>query len=225
MLVWQRVLDGLDTWSSLEDLLAHLVHSILYRRGVLLGKELHGDGTSIVPGLVEGCHGSLHFCDSGEVLPVPDAVDFGGENAIPNLWESGELVTNKAVELRASALQHKKAGNTTLDADSLASANLDIGNSDIGAIAGKGVWVRLSSNSHASPSVRDNLDMRSMNVTVLLYKVRSEGGSEILWRSHGILLRLDVDGVLDAVSGNDAAVVCMGVTADRCEFLMCYAVS
>lgn len=73
--------------------------------------------------------------------------------------------------------------------------------------------------------MRDNLDMSSMNVTVLLHKMCSEDGSEILRRSHGILLRLDVNGILDAVSGNDAAVVCMGVTVDRCEFLMRYVVS
>ena len=125
------------------------------------------------------------------------------------------------MELRASALQDEETRDTTLNLDTLSSASLNVGDSGIGAVARKGVRVGLSINGHASPPVRDNLDMCSMDMLVVLNEMLAERAGVQFRRGHEILLRLDVDGVLDAVSCDNHAVVCMRVTVVRCKLSCC----
>lgn len=43
VLVRKGVVNSCCLWYGLENLLAHLVHGVLNRRGILLSKGLHGD--------------------------------------------------------------------------------------------------------------------------------------------------------------------------------------
>jgi hypothetical protein len=68
--------------------------------------------------------------------------------------------------------------------------------------------VRLAINLHAGPFVGDDLDVRSMDMLVGVHEMRAENAGEELWRRDWVLLCLDVDGVLDGISGYNNAVVC-----------------
>jgi hypothetical protein len=68
---------------------------------------------------------------------------------------------------------------------------------------------------HSCPAVCDNFDVRSGQVRVCFDEMSAENAAKELGRGDGVLLRLDVDGVLHRVCSNNHAVVCLGVSADK----------
>ena len=75
------------------------------------------------------------------------------------------------------------------------------------------MWLPI--NGHPRPSVSDNLYVSSMNMLILLHKVRSQGARKHFWGSDWVLLCLDKNGVLDRVGCDHHAVVGFCVTGNR----------
>jgi len=75
----------------------------------------------------------------------------------------------------------------------------------------------LSVNGYTGPSVRDDLDMGDVDMLVRIDEVRAEYTGEELWRRHRILLGLDVDSVLDRISGYDGTIVRLGISGGSCQ--------
>lgn len=214
MLIRQGVVDRLDQRDSREDLICHIIHGSLYTGAVLLCEGLEGDIPRGGPRLVE--LGNLRP-DSRKVLeelPGPAGVDFRAEDPIPCLRKSGVLVADETPELRVGALQYQQARDGGFDLNALALGDVDLDVARFAAVAEEGVRVWLAVNGHAGPAVGDDVDVRSVDVGVFLDEVSAQDGSKELWRSDGILLGEDIDGVLDRVCGYDNAVVGRGVSTD-----------
>ena len=71
--------------------------------------------------------------------------------------------------------------------------------------------MRLAVDFHALPAVGHDVNVRRMDVAILLDEVCAQNGTEQLWRSDGVLLGCDVNGVLDRVCCDDNAVIGLGV--------------
>lgn len=211
MLVRQRVLDRLEQGLTSQDLLRHLVHSVLHTSRVVLGKGLKGDVPGRRPGRIEMRHSSAHLVQPAEPAPLPAGVDIGAENTIPCLREGGVLVAQEAPELRVGALQHSQLGQRRRDVNTLALDDIDLHVAGFLAIPEEGVRVRLAVDGHTGPAVGDDVDMGGVDVVVLGDEVASKNGAEELGGSDGILLGGDVDGVLDGVGCDNDAVVGLGV--------------
>ena len=219
VLIGQTVIDVLDFWDSVQDRTAHLVHGVLHRRAVLLRERLHGDSASIAPRLVELGNSSLHSIQSRECLPGPSAIHIRGQNSVPDLRQCCVFIPHEAVELRTGALEHQESNNSRADINSLAPGDLSLDVAGLVSVAIEGVWVWFAVNSHACPSVCDDLDVRGCEVRVGLDEVGAEDGGKELGGCDGVLFGFDVDGVFHGVGGYNHAVVGFGVSADLLEEL------
>lgn len=65
--------------------------------------------------------------------------------------------------------------------------------------------------------MRDDLDMGNVDMLVCIDKMRAEYAGEEFWRRHRILLGLNVDSVLDRISGYDWTIVRFGVSRGSCQ--------
>lgn len=139
----------------------------------------------------------LHLGEAAEAAPLPVGHDIGAENAIPGLLEGGVLVAEEAPELGAGALQHGQAVDGGVDINALAFCNVDLGVAGLAAGLGEGVRVWLAVDAHALPAVGHDVNVRRVDVAILLDEVCAQNRAEQLGRSHGVLLGCDVDGVLD----------------------------
>lgn len=135
MLVRQAVADSLDLGSLDEDLLAHLVHGVLHTGRVLLGKSLESDLSCVGVCLVEDGRLLLDLLQSGELLPLPCALDLGAENAVPDLGKTGVLVAVEAIKGGPGRLEHEEFLDSALDADALAFARAGLNGADLGTVA------------------------------------------------------------------------------------------
>lgn len=214
VLVRKRVFDRRDEFLGGQDGFAHGVHGRLDAGAVVLGEDLHGGIARLGPGGREETGFALDGLERRERLPVPGRIDFGAENAVVGLGESGEFIAPEAVEGGAGALQDQEASDRGLDVDARA-GNIDLDVAGLVAVAEEGVRMRLAVDGHARPAVGDDADVRDGDVGVAGEEVLAEDGAKELWRIDGVLLGGDVDGVLDRVGRNDAAVVGLGVAVVR----------
>lgn len=211
MLVGEGVTSDINLGSSLEDLLAHLVHSVLDRCALVLSESFERDGAGSIKGGVEALDALLDGSNVGEGLPGPSGINIGGEDAVPGLAEGGVLIADEAVEGGAGALEDLEARDGARELDTLFPRDSRLDVAGLLAVTVEAVGVGLSVNVDAGPTVDDDLDVGNVDVGVLVEEVLAEVGDIELWGVHGVLLGLDVDGVLDGVGGNDNAVVSLGV--------------
>lgn len=197
VLVWQGVLDSLELWHSSQNQLAHLVHGSLHRGTVILSKDLEGGIPGRLPSIGELVSICLDFRHTAEAAPLPVGIDIGAEDTVPCLLEGGVLVAEEAPELGASALEHGQPVNGGVDVDALPLDDVDLHVAGLGAVLDERVRVWLAVDVHAHPAVGDDVDVRGVDVAVLLDEVGAEDGAEELWRVDGGLLGRDVNGVLD----------------------------
>lgn len=197
MLVRQRVLDSLNVWHCLQNVLAHLIHGILHGWAVLLRKQLHRNFTCSRPRLVELWNGSPHRSQTLEVVPLPRAIDLGGQNPVPDFRESGVLITDEAVELRASALQDQQSSDAAANFDALSFPGSNFNVPRLVSITEERVGVGLPIQSHTGPAMDYDLHVSSMDMLIRVDEVRGEDAGVELRGSHRVLFCLDVDGVLD----------------------------
>jgi hypothetical protein len=61
--------------------------------------------------------------------------------------------------------------------------------------------------------MRDNVNVRAVNVSILGDEVVASNGSKDLGRADGVLLGEDVESVLNRVGGDDDAVISFGIAA------------
>jgi len=215
VLVRQGVANDLGLGNGFEDLLAHLVHGILDRGALVDGKGLHGNLAGALPGGIEALNALLNG-SKREALPSPGSIDIGRQDAIPGLAQAGVLVPDEAMEGRASALEHSQAANTTLDVEAIAGGG-HFNSALLLAVAEEAVRMRGAVNLHARPPMHNDLDVGGRDVGVRIKEVLAEVAGIQLWGVDGMLLGLDVDGVLDRVSGHDDAVVGLGVSVSFCQ--------
>lgn len=211
MLVGQGVIHLFHKGNRGEDQVTHLVHGSLHTGTVVLGERLEGDVPCLFPGRVE--IDLLDLCHVLERLPFPSRLDFGAQDAIPRLRKTGELVTVESVECTASALQDQQLLNLGADSYAFVLTSHSFDDADFGAVAIEGVRVRLAINVHARPAVLDDLDVRGMDVRVLVHKVVCEDGGELLGWVDGVLFGEDVGGLLLGVGGYDDRIISFGITA------------
>lgn len=211
MLVRQRIVHRLHQRLVGQDLLGHLVHGVLDTGAVILGEDLQGDLAGTLPGGVELGDDGADLVQRGEGLPGPAGVDVGAEDAVPGFLEGGVLVAQEAPELRVGALEHGQLGQAGGDGDAAALGHVDLHGALLLAVAHERVRVRLAVDGQPGPAVRDDVDVRDVDVPVLGDEVGAQDGAEELRRRDGVLLGQDVDGVLDGVGGDDDAVVGFGV--------------
>ena len=210
MLVGQGVVGLVSLGHGIQDLLAHLVHGVLDRRALVLGKSLERDVAGRLPRLVEALNALLHLGQVGELLPGPAGVHVGGQDAVPRLLEGGELVPHEAVEGGAGALEHLQADDAALEEDALpGNGGLDV--AGLLAVAQEAVGVGLAVDGHARPAVDRHVDVGGADVGVLVEEMAAQDAGVQLRGVDGVLLGLDVDGVLDGVGSNHDAVVGLGV--------------
>lgn len=215
MLVGQRVANNLHLGRLLQDLLAHLVHGVLDRGGLVLGERLEGDVAGRLESLVEPLNALLHVGDGGKGLPVPGGINVGRQDTVPSLAEGGVLVPDEAVEGRAGGLKDGETldGGLELNASLAGDASFHV--AGLVAVAVEAVGVGLAVDVDASPSVNDHLDVGGVDVGVLVEEVLAEVGGVKLRGVDGVLLGLDVNGVLDRIGSHNNAVVGLGVTEKR----------
>lgn len=197
MLVGELILNSRNFWNGRQDAFTHLVHGVLDRRAIFLRESLHCDRPSIRPRLVKLGNSSIYCAHSRECLPGPCSVDIRRQDSVPNFWECGIFVANEAVECRAGALQHQQANNAAPDIDTLALLDDCLNIPRLVSVAVEGVWVWLSVNGHSCPAVRNDADIGGCDVGILFEEVGAENACIELGRSDWVLLRLDVNGVLD----------------------------
>lgn len=145
------------------------------------------------------------------MLPMPVASNISTQDTVPGLGKPSVLVTDEAPELRAGALKHGQVGDVGPDVNTLALDHVDLDGALLFAVLVERVRVGLAVDVHASPTVGDNLDLRTMDVAVAIDEVVANDCAEQLRGSHRVLLGEDVDGVLDRVGCDDNAVVGLGV--------------
>lgn len=213
VLVGQSVFNIRRVRGSNKDLVAHVVHSSLHARAVLLGEGVDGDLSGSLVALVELVLLLADLLDILELLPLPRVLDFGAEDTVPGLGESGVLVSMEAVEGRTGALEDQEAVNAGLDGDALTTPCDNLNSALVGTVAEERVRVILAVDSHATPAVYDNLDVCDMDVAVSVDEVLAENRSEELRRVDRVLFGKHVDGLLLGIGCNDGGVVCLGVAA------------
>jgi len=207
VLVWKQIVDLLNEWHCSQDLVAHLVHGVLHAGRLVLCKGLGGDLVSSLESWVEFAGLGLDGCERVEGSPCPVCLDFGGQNAIPGLWQSSVFVPVEAIEGRSSALEYKQLVNAALDreAGSFSVHKLDV--SCLCAVAKEAVWVRLAINHHASPLVLCDVDVAGVDVRVFANEVVTDDRSEKFWWLDWVLFGEDIAGLLLGIGSDYDGVV------------------
>lgn len=192
MLIRQRILHRVNQSLIPQDLIRHFIHGILHTGTVILGKDAHRDLPSRLPRLIKPINMAPHIIHIPEPLPLPIRRDIGTQHTVPSLRERGVLVTHEAPELRVRALQHCQATDARADADAryrcccfsvagvVAVAVVDVVVRHVrlhGArffpVFDEGVRVRGAVDLHARPAMRHDVDVRDVDVLVLLDEVRA----------------------------------------------------
>jgi hypothetical protein len=212
VLVGKRIIHIGDFWDSIQDGVAHFVHSVLHTGAVLLGKRLHRDRPRITPRPIEFRDRSSDRAHAREGLPRPPTIDISAQDSIPDLRQGGVFIPYEAMELTARALQDQQSDNARADVDALAPRDLSLDVACLGAVAVEGVGVWLAVDAHACPAVGDHLDVRGADVGVGLDEVGAEDGGEEFGGCDGVFFGFDIDGVLHRVGGYYGAVVCFRVS-------------
>lgn len=215
VLVGERVVDGLDQRSRLEDLVTHLVHGVLDAGAAVLCERINRDLPRGGVALLElGCD-RPDLSQAGEQLPLPTALDLGAQDAVPRLGQLRVLIAVEAVEGRSGALEHEQTFDTGVDRDSLALPCDCLDDSSLLTIAVEGVRVRLAVDGEPSPSMDNDVDVRGVDVAVGVDKVLAEDGSEQFRRRDRVLFGEDVAGLLLGVGSDDHRVVGFGVASNE----------
>ena len=102
---------------------------------------------------------------------------------------------NKTVELRTGALENGESLETGADRQALVAAECGLGCSHVGAVAVEGVGVGGVVDGHACPAVRDDLDVRGMDVGVGGGEVGGQDGGEELGGRDWVLFGEHWEGV------------------------------
>lgn len=212
VLVGQHIVDLRDERNLCKDQFAHLVHGSLHARAVVFGEGLHREVPRALPCAIEV--DLAHLGEVGKRLPLPARLDLSAEDAVPGLGQAREFVAVETVEGRSGALEHEQLLNLGSDLHALILARDGLDNADLLAVAEERVRVWLAVDGHARPAVLDDLDVCGVDVRVGLDEVVAEERGKLLGRVDGVLLGLDVDGLLLGVCGNDGTVVGLGVAGD-----------
>ena len=171
VVVGQRILNSVYQGRSSEDQIRHLIHGRLDRGAVVLGEGLECDVARGIIGSIELLKVGLHLGEATEATPLPVGHDVGAENAIPGLLECGVLIAEEAPELGAGALQHGQPVDGGVDVDTLAFYDIDLGVAGLAAGLGEGVCVGLAVDFHALPAVGHDVNVRRVDVAILLDEV------------------------------------------------------
>lgn len=171
MVIRQRILNGIQQRHSSKNLLSHLIHRRLDRGTVILSKGLEGNSAGRLPSSIELLKVCLDLGKASEAAPLPVRCDISAEETIPGLLEGGVLVADETPELGTGALQHGQAVDRGVDVDSLALNHVDLHVASLGARLDERVRVRLAVDVHAHPAVGDDIDVRRVDVAVLLDEV------------------------------------------------------
>lgn len=174
VVIGQRIRNSIQQRRSSKNLLSHLIHRRLDRGTVILSKGLEGDSAGRLPSSIEFLKVCLDLGESSEAAPLPARRNIGAENTIPGLLESGVLVADEAPELGTGALQHGQSVDGGVDVDALALNHVDLHVARLGARLDERVRVRLAVDVHAHPAVCHDIDMRCVDVVVLLDEVGAQ---------------------------------------------------
>lgn len=171
VVIRQRIRNSIQQRRSSKNLLSHLIHRRLDGGTVILSKGLEGNSAGRLPSSIELLKVRLDLGETSEAAPLPVRRDIGAENTVPGLLESGVLVANEAPELGTGALQHGQSVDGGVDVDALALDNVNLHVARLGARLDERVRVRLAIDVHAHPAVGHDIDMRRVDVAVLLDEV------------------------------------------------------
>jgi hypothetical protein len=211
VLVGERVIDSVNERNGSQNLIGHLVHGVLDTCAVVLGECAHGDGSDLIPCIVELRNIGANLVYRSKGLPVPSAFHFSAENAIPNLWQLGILIAVEAVKCRACAFQNEKLIDARLDGDAFAFSCDELDFSCLVAIAVERVCMWLSVNCHTGPSLLDDLDVGGVDMRVGLDEVVANDRGKEFDRCDWVLFCEDVACLLLCVCRDNNGVVGFGV--------------
>jgi len=212
VLVGQRVVDGLNQRNRSQNLVAHLVHSVLDTSTHIGSECLERNVPRSLPRSIV-IH-SLRLIKRLEDLPLPARLNLRAENTIPGLRKLCELVAVKAVERRPGALKYQQLLDLRAERDALALSGHRLDNANLLAVTEERVRVRLAVNSHARPAVLNDLDVCGVDVGVGFNEVRTDYSGEGLGWADGVLLCEDVACLLLGVGCDHYGVVCARVAAN-----------
>jgi len=92
------------------------------------------------------------------------------------------------MESGASGFKDSEALYSRLDGKTDVALEGDFDIAGLGAVTVEGVRVRLAINGHTRPAVRDDFDMRGVDVRVTGREVSCKNGPKELWGSNWVLL-------------------------------------
>ena len=171
VVIRQRIVNSIQQRHSSKNLLSHLVHSRLDRGTVILSKGLEGNRAGRLPSSIELLNVRLDIGKTSEAVPLPARGDISAEDTVPGLLEGGVFVADEAPELGTGALQHGQAFNGAVDVDALSFDDVDLHVARLGAGLDERVRVRLAVDLHAHPAVGNDINVRRVDVAVLLDEV------------------------------------------------------
>lgn len=193
----QRIVNSLQERLNSKNLLSHLVHSRLDGGTVILSKGLEGNSAGRLPSSIELLNVCLDIGKTSEAAPLPVRGDISAEETVPGLLEGRVFVADETPELGTGALQHGQASDRAFDVDALSFDDVDLHVARLGARLDKRVRVWLAVDLHAYPAVGNDVNVRRVDVAVLLDEVCAQDRAEQLRWGYGVLLGCDEDGVLD----------------------------
>lgn len=167
----QRIPNSIQQRYSSKNLLPHLVHRSLDGGTVILSKGLEGNSAGRLPSSIELLRVHLNIREASEEAPLPVRRNIGAEETIPGLLEGSVFVADETPELGTGALQHGQTLDRRVDLDTLALDNVDLHIASLGTGLDKRVRVRLAVNVQAHPAVGHDIDVRRVDMTVLLDEV------------------------------------------------------
>lgn len=141
------------------------------RGTVILSEGLEGNSASRLPSGIELLRVRLNISEASEAAPLPVRRNISAEETVPGLLKGSILVADETPELGTGALQHGQTLDRRVDVDTLALDNVNLHIASLGTGLDKRVWVRLAVNVQAHPAVGHDIDVRRMDVTVLLDEV------------------------------------------------------
>lgn len=171
MNIRQRILNSIQQRHSSKNLLSHLVHRSLDRGTIILSKGLEGNSASRLPSSIELLRVRLNISEASKAAPLPVRRNISAEETVPGLLEGSVFIADETPELGAGALQHGQTLDRRVDINTLALDNVDLYVASLGAGLDKRVRVRLAVDVQAHPAVGHDIDVRRVDVTVLLDEV------------------------------------------------------